>query len=366
VRQEQEPQQETLRAEAEEPSEPRPDLRIVSIDADPEHLRAGESARLTVMLHNDSTLPAAGGIEIELFHDRRTQQPLPIRREILYLGPDGLTEVSFEVAGVELEQTPYTFYAMVDAGGAIDERDETDNGFWERFDVCDAPGAAERPDGYDNDCDGIVDDGLGLPPDTAAAVRMLRQMQRQASLDRIPLVVAVAGVFAPFVEEHPVRISRRADAWLGEVEGATPSFRAALSEDDPAARLTLIDWTGGELRSGDVISLRNGRGDWVVAEGGGGGPVVSRPEYREPERLFTIVRADAPETEEMTPDERLALRRDPLFGPPPIRSGDPVSLVVWTGRFIAAEDGGGRELRADREAAGGWETFTLIIGDAEQ
>ena len=350
----------------EEPAEPRPDLRIVGIDFAPDPLRDDDGATLTVMLHNDSTLPAAGGITVEVVHDRSTPQPLPIRREILFLGPDELAEVTFEVTGIELERTPYTFFAAVDVGGAIEEFSETDNRFWERVDVCGAPGLGEEPDGFDNDCNGMVDDGLSLPMDTAAAVRMLRQMQRQANLDRVPLIYGLAGIFAPFVEESRVRISRRSDAWLGNVADATPSFRAALEEDDPAALLSLLDWNGGDLVSGDLISLRDEGGAYVVAEGGGGGLLVSRTEYRESERLFTMVKILAEtETADMTPDERLASRQD-VESSSVIRSGDSVALIVATGRFVTAEDGGGRELSADRETVGGWETFTLVIEEPEQ
>jgi len=359
--------QESPQAVAEqEPAEPRPDLRIVAIHVDPDPLRDDRGATLTVMLHNDSTLPAAGGIGIEIVHDRATPQPLPIRREILFLEPDGLVQVTFDVTGVELEKTPYTFFAAVDIGGVIEEFSEADNAFWERFDVCGAPGLTEEPDGFDNDCDGMVDDGLGLPMDTAAAVRLLRQMQRQADLDRVPLIHALAAVFAPFAEERSVRISRRPDEWLGNVADATPSFRAALEEDDPAARLSLRDWNGGVLESGDLISMRSQSGAWIVAEGGGGGLLVGRSEYREPERLFTIVKILAEtETADMTPDERLASRQD-VESASIIRSGDAVALVVATGRFVTAEEGGGRELRADREIVGGWETFTLVIEDSER
>jgi len=356
-------------AAEEEPADPVADLRVVGIAFDPDPLRDGGGATLTVMLHNDSTVAAAGGIGIEVVHDRPTPQPLPIRREILFLGPDGLAQVTFEVAGVELERTPYTFFAAVDTGGVVEEFSETDNTFWLRVDVCGALGLVEEPDGFDNDCNGMVDDGIGLPVDTAVAVNMLRQMQRQAELDRVPLIHGLAEVFAPLVEQSPVRISRRADAWLGNVADATPSFRAALEEEAPAARLFLLDWNGGELLSGDVISLRTQRGDFVVAEGGGGGLLVSRSEYREPERLFTIVKIIAEtETADMTPDERLARRRDveSSRSASVIRSGDNVALVAATGRFVAAEEGGGRELRADRETVGGWETFTLVIEEPEQ
>ena len=68
---------------------------------------------------------------------------------------------------------------------------------------------------------------------------------------------------------------------MGNVADATPSFRAALEEDDPAALLSLLDWNGGDLVSGDLISLRDEGGAYVVAEGGGGGLLVSRAEYRE-------------------------------------------------------------------------------------
>ena len=60
--------------------------------------------------------------------------------------------------------------------------------------------------------------------------------------------------------------------------------------------------------------------------------------------------------------------QDSLFGaeasPHLIRAGDGIALAAPNNRFLHAEGGGGGALRANRETAGGWETFTLLFDDS--
>lgn len=103
----------------------------------------------------------------------------------------------------------------------------------------------------------------------------------------------------------------------------------------------LIDGNGPPLRSGDQVTLRANNQQFVCAEGGGGQAVTANRDLAREWETFTIIRADA-----TTGD---------------IASGDQISLRASNGQFVCAEDGGGREIVANRNTVGPWETFTLEI-----
>lgn len=335
-----------------------PDLRIVSLDVRPGPLVDGGVVSLTVLLHNASSVVAAGNIAIQVVHDRGTPLPLPIHRSVVYMSGDALAEVTFEVPAVAMVSSPYTFYVAIDVLDAIRESNEFNNTAWKRVEVCGDPQSTEVADGFDNDCDGMSDEGLGLSAEPDDALRLLRAVQRNARLDAAPLVYALPHIFAPASREHRARLVSEDGDFVGRPASRGRGRRArrrpraelsvAAAETDPGSSLTLVDWNGGDLRSGDMVSFRDPQGDFVVAEGGGGGRVVTRAEYHERERLFTVVKLDAP-----------GARGDR------IRSGDTIALVVSTGEFISAEQGGGGPLSATRRAAGGWETFTLMLDGGE-
>ncbi len=87
------------------------------------------------------------------------------------------------------------------------------------------------------------------------------------------------------------------------------------------------------------IHLRANNGQYVCAEGGGGGPVVANRVMAREWETFELVDRNGP----------------------PLRSGDPVGLIANNGQFVCAEDGGGREVVANRNAIGPWETFWIEI-----
>ena len=353
-------------------------------------MRAGGAATITVTVHNDATAVAAGDIAIQVVHDRGTPPPQPLVRELIYLAGDGLAEVGFELAGVELAGSPYTFFAAIDVHDAIEEANEAGNAFWKRLGVCEGPAAVEVADGHDNDCNGLIDDGLDLSADPAVALRLLRQAQQRAARDRVPLAWALPELFAPLVRSRKARLQSEEGGWIGAASGSvSPAagaggapgvppgaqagggrgagaggrgagapgivpgaqvLRAAAAAGDPGADWTLVDWSGGELESGDLISLRRPAGDFVIFEAAGDGLLGLAATWFASQRLFTVVKLDADEGGIVPAGRGVA-----------VRSGDRVALVATNGRFVAAEGGGGGVLRADRRQAGGWETFVLLL-----
>ncbi len=353
-----------------------PDVRVVSFDVGPRPLVDGGVVSLTLLLHNASSVVAAGNIAVQVVHDRGTPAPLPVYHEVVYMSADALVEVTFEVRGVAMGSSPYTFYAVVDAFDALLESNESNNTAWKRVDVCGDPLSTEVEDGFDNDCDGMRDEGLGLSADPDDALRLLRALQRRAQLDAVPLLYALPRLFAPGPRERPARLVSEDGDFVGRPvstvgggragRGTRPELSAVGVQTDPGTSLTLFDWNGDDLRSGDRVSFRDPQGDFIVAEGGGGGRVVIRSEYHERERLFTVVKLDAPGASgDHVPSGDQVPSGDRIPSDDRIRSGDTIALVVSTGEFISAEQGGGGPLNANRGVAGGWESFTLILEGGE-
>ena len=345
-----------------------PDVRIVSLDVGPRPLVDGSTVSLTLLLHNASSVVAAGNIVVQVVHDRGTPLPVAVHHEVVYMSADERVEVTFQVRDMAMRSSPYTFYAVVDAFDALLESNESNNTAWKRVDVCGDPLSVEVEDGFDNDCDGMRDEGLGLSADPDDAVRLLRVLQRRARLDAAPLVYALPRMFAPTPRQRPARLISEGGDFVGRPASRRGRRRArrgpgvelsvAATATDRGSFLTLVDWNGDDLRSGDKVSFRDQQGEFLVAEGGGGGRVVTRAQYHERERLFTVVKLDAPGA---SGDHVPSADRIPSDDR--IRSGDTIVLVVSTGQFVSAEQGGGGPLSADRSAASGWESFTLILDD---
>ena len=368
---------------------PPPDLRIVDMEVTPAPALDGGAVTLVMTLHNASTSVAAGTIAIEAVHDRGLPQPLPIHREVVYVGADALVEISFEVPKVAMASSPYTFFVMVDVFDAIEESDESNNTAWLRVAVCGDPEGIEVADGLDNDCDGLADEGLGLSASAGEALEMLREARRRAAFDAAPLAYAtprlpegfalrrairLASEEGPFViaaeaPPEPAPGGRRGRGQGGRGGGRAPQAQvraphagdlsATGGPEEPAAQLTLTDWNGDDLISGDPVSLQDRDGLFVVAEVMRDGRLVTSAESRQRERLFTIIKIDDESNDISGGDEtRSGDRR--------IRSGDRVALAAPYGRFLHAEGGGGGPLRANRESATGWETFTLTFDDERE
>lgn len=89
------------------------------------------------------------------------------------------------------------------------------------------------------------------------------------------------------------------------------------------------------------INLKANNGQYVVAEGGGGGPVLAN-------------RARAGEWETFVLNDSK---------PPPFDHGSKVTLRAYNGMYVCAENGGGAEVNANRILAFGWEAFSIVHTD---
>ncbi|MBI4087285.1 MAG: hypothetical protein HY434_00440 [Candidatus Liptonbacteria bacterium] len=102
----------------------------------------------------------------------------------------------------------------------------------------------------------------------------------------------------------------------------------------------LTDLNGGQLVNGDQVNFKTSSDYYFMAEGGGGSTMDATARSVGPWETYVI--------------------QDPNGGT--IMNGDPVSIRTWNGtNFVVAEGGGGREVAANRAAAYAWETFTVKI-----
>lgn len=109
--------------------------------------------------------------------------------------------------------------------------------------------------------------------------------------------------------------------------------------DDPGeegAAAILDVWSG---QSAGSISLRASNGQWMVAEGGGGGSVNANRDAVGAWETFEIQDFNGGE----------------------LWDGDEVALRTSAGWYLQAEGGGGGGFSAGGGGAGPWETFTIVL-----
>ncbi len=191
---------------------------------------------------------------------------------------------------------------------------------------------------------------------TIAAPPGLRHYFASASVEpnalhhawRLPMAVAPRDAFTDITVEAqrstaPVNFHLRAHN--GQYVCAEDGGGRRVIADRHVARgwetFQLLDQNGPPLRSGDQGALRVNNGQFVCAEGGGGRELVANRNAIGVWETFTILHADGSGGE--------------------IANGQQVALRASNGQFVCAEGGGGRELVANRNAMGIWETFTIEI-----
>jgi chitinase len=150
------------------------------------------------------------------------------------------------------------------------------------------------------------------------------------------------GVVAPFSTSPTYTVTLKT-AVVGDYVVAEGGGGGAVNANRSVAStwetFTLYDLNGGTLDGGDQVALAAHNGQLVSAEQGGGGPLHANRNQVLDWETFTLVR---------------------VGGGGAIASGDRVQLQTKTkGLFVSALNGGGDTVVADRAVASGWETFII-------
>lgn len=95
----------------------------------------------------------------------------------------------------------------------------------------------------------------------------------------------------------------------------------------------------GPLSDRNLVALQAYKGQWVCAEGGGGGAVVANRNLARTWEHFAIAKLGG--------------------GTPVIAHGARVALKAGSGHWVCAEGGGGGAVVANRSQPLSWETFTI-------
>jgi hypothetical protein len=126
------------------------------------------------------------------------------------------------------------------------------------------------------------------------------------------------------------------------------ALAAARPARDVWQVLTIKDWNGGVLQSGDTVSLQGHDGLFVSAKGAPGGRVFAKPDLAGGTELFTIRRVDA----------------DGHDQPGRIDPGDSFTLQVLSShRFLGTDAGGRGAIRALRTQPTPTEVFRYQVAD---
>ncbi|HEY3275915.1 MAG TPA: hypothetical protein VGJ94_04790 [Syntrophorhabdaceae bacterium] len=96
---------------------------------------------------------------------------------------------------------------------------------------------------------------------------------------------------------------------------------------------------------GQRVFLKAINGQYLCAEGGGGREVVANRQSAHEWETFVLVKPTGTSASSAIIPGQMT----------------PVAFRAWNGQYVCAEDGGGRELVANRNAVGPWETFSLLV-----
>ncbi|MBX3219216.1 MAG: hypothetical protein KF795_01775 [Labilithrix sp.] len=175
---------------------------------------------------------------------------------------------------------------------------------------------------------------------------MKRTITRGAALTVLAGLVATTALSVESAEAQPaangtyyiVNLKASNGQFVVAEYGGGREVKADRNAAGDWERFVLIDLNGGELQQGDKVRLRAQNGKFVVAENG---LIKANRDAGSTWETFTI--------------------HKPGTGLTPIKSDDKVILAAWDNRWVCAENGGGREVKADRHQASTWEAFTLVI-----
>ena len=121
--------------------------------------------------------------------------------------------------------------------------------------------------------------------------------------------------------------------------GGGGDVNANRSAIGPWEKFTIVDLNGGSLNAGDPVAFRTDSGHYLQAAGNGGGPMRAEGAAAGAWETFVIVDQNGGSLE----------------------SGDPIALQFNGTWFVCAEGGGGQEVNVNRTAIGSWETFVIIF-----
>ncbi len=166
----------------------------------------------------------------------------------------------------------------------------------------------------------------------------------------------------------------------------TPVPDAGSTTPTPDAGTTVEPPTGAPWPALGEVALKSHGGQYVVAEGGGGGLVNANRASVGAWETFTLEAETSPLVHGgrvhlkshggpyllaaaggggallatgTSPGAWATFRVNRVAGAGAVRAGDEVSFETSDGHFVVAELGGGDVVRADRTSAGPWETFRL-------
>jgi pimeloyl-ACP methyl ester carboxylesterase len=123
--------------------------------------------------------------------------------------------------------------------------------------------------------------------------------------------------------------------------GGGGMVNANRNDVGPWETFTLFDLNGGTLMDGDPVAFQTNSSHYLQAVWGGGDTMLAVGGYVGPWETFTLVDLDRPGGA--------------------VQSWDAIALQGNYGYFVVAEQGGGDVVNANRTWIGPWETFRLFV-----
>jgi hypothetical protein len=152
----------------------------------------------------------------------------------------------------------------------------------------------------------------------------------------------VAGV-STFATAQPVSLQALNGQWMVAEGGGGGTVNANRDTAGVWETFTLEDFNGGDLNDGDQVAFRTQNGSYLQAQNGGGGAFLAVGGGAWSHETFTVVLLSGSDNR-VDNDELVALRS-------------------VHGYYVVAEDGGGAIVNCDRTAIGPWEEWRVRFGE---